>query len=1317
MIARLSLGLFLMFALAGAALAAAESDASPDFGFEAVSNHGALVDWKSSTSNPLESIEIVTDDPRWVHSGRHAVRLTGPSDSTDSGHLYCLTASPIRSGDAPYTLSFWTIGKGEVAGTLYLYKMTEKGESFLRSVNLKAQDDAAEAGSDKDWTRREFVADADLIPAEAVSARVVLRVSGQVVVDNVRFGNAQSLAEAEASVSEASDGIRPNLLTVGTGSQAPTLDGRIDPQEYTTQGTGLLDNLTRNLYPYENRFALTTDGQRLYFAIDLQLPPGYQMQPGGGQRDDASLVAGRDMLYLMIRPDNDTNAQGYEGLYLGVSATGAVYDAWEKVDWAKGYADRDTSLDAGVEVAGKIEDGRCVIELSLDRAALKQEPGQADQPLALSFGMQLDGYTPVWQLHSSWFDHPQAFGLMRLVPDSVNVNVESLGELIRGRVEPVIELHNGGSESSEVQVKCLIATPRMIAGQAGTWIFDVQFGDTIPEAVLDKIVYQWQEQDSIEPGQSRTLRNEGQLETPQAQVMEIDVRSAQGALMYQKLPFRFEPAVTVELTPHPKDGVLHAVASFRGAQPEERSRVRVQVVDKDSHEAWQTEKGVTGEELAIDIPLDVMAPGEYTLVFTLENSDGQEVGVAEPTFVQPEKPDWLTNPKGIAALEPDWAPSPWGPLEADDDSVDVWGRQFVLNDQGLLGGITSQDRAILNQPMTMSYRDASGEHPFTYQKPVRSATHAGRVVFEQTAEASAFTVTSRQQIEFDGMDRFDLTITPRKPIEVEGLWIDLPLADLPYSTSTALDNYWQHGLATEERFQAPRSYSVVWLGDEEVGFAFFAENYRGWLIDSAKPRVTLHDTEAGRVLRLHLVNTDATVDQPMHLTFGLHPTPIKPLFNGWRGLRPQGLAITPPPTNLAMVHSDYWGASDYNPWPRRWDVFKDAVDFLHGRGQKMYPYLTGFSVSPYYKISEEWDFEPNPSRIPEEYYLTKKTPDNRNETYFYYAHDWQLNPPRLNPQPVETREEARVSPSSSWADYFVGGIYEMLDRTDLDGLYIDIHRPSLNYDPAKNLTHTTLDGVNEGSIELFATRDFYKRLYKVFLDARDVDQRPWLMGHGFGASVPYCAFWDINFNGEEIKPTAPFEFTKLNLQKDMIGTPLARVESEPDSRNYEAYSYRAVFVNQFGSATMYLPQYGYLPELRIAAHSREVLSFTFLHNNLLWPAYLEAETVYEFWDKVEVPYDLTDTEFHPYWNNGVSSSPNSIKVSYWTKPDTQDTLIAIANWSSQPQRATVELPQNLPLPESGIDMESGEKISIREGSLTLEVPAHDLRVLRFETTP
>jgi hypothetical protein len=132
-----------------------------------------------------------------------------------------------------------------------------------------------------------------------------------------------------------------------------------------------------------------------------------------------------------------------------------------------------------------------------------------------------------------------------------------------------------------------------------------------------------------------------------------------------------------------------------------------------------------------------------------------------------------------------------------------------------------------------------------------------------------------------------------------------------------------------------------------------------------------------------------------------------------------------------------------------------------------------------------------------------------------------------------------------------------------------------------------------------------------------------------------------------------------------------------------------------------------IPEL-----SRELLSFSFLHNNLIWPAYIAQPPVFDFWNKVEVPFGMGDTTFHPYWENNVTCQPACIKVSYWKKDGRDDYLVAVANWSDKPAEARIQLPPALAGFTQCRDMEKDETLPTGQDWL-VTVPAHDLRVFRF----
>jgi len=259
----------------------------------------------------------------------------------------------------------------------------------------------------------------------------------------------------------------------------------------------------------------------------------------------------------------------------------------------------------------------------------------------------------------------------------------------------------------------------------------------------------------------------------------------------------------------------------------------------------------------------------------------------------------------------------------------------------------------------------------------------------------------------------------------------------------------------------------------------------------------------------------------------------------------------------------------------------------------------------------------------------------------------------------------------------------------------------------------TKDGRREGSVELFAARDLYKRLYRVFEQHRGPSRRPWMFGHGFAVSAPYSSFWDVNFNCEEVKPQRPFGFTAMNLQRSLEGTPMARRVDSADARDFDALAWRAHFGQQFGLPNVVLPQYGYSPALNTNEHSREMLAWTFLHNNLLWPAYIQRHVVYKFWSKVEVPFGMGAAEFHPYWRNGVTARPAGVKVSFWSKPGGRDYLLGAVNFSGKAASATVSLPKALEGFGACVDMESDEVLSCAGGALLATIPPYDLRAFRF----
>ncbi len=1300
-----------------------------NLGFESVSAHNFPLQWtvNASAGYPFDSVESVVKDPKYVRSGDASVKLVKkmePQTPDARGHFYTDPEIPVQKG-ARNVFSLWARGEGKIAAMIYCY-----GPNNLQ-VSFGGQPlDALSTGgavTDKDWRQYQYELDLSKHAQNITSIRPVIVATGTVYVDDCEWTAAQdtpvpapgapaSAAQAPAARAPVAqpqpEAVRVNLLTLPVTAQPPVVDGQFSADKYSVCAAGLVNEANQQLYAYPAQFGMSRDADRLYFGLALHLPPTYEIQRATHAKDDATLIEAQDVFHLFIRADNHVDSPGFEGAYLVAAPDGAFYDAWEQIDWAKGFCNREAAFNADWKIATNVREGEWTVELSVPFRDLKIAPRDGAN-FMLSFGVNLRGGAVSWQAYPNWFDHPQAFGRVQLRDEALGVRMQGLDNLPRGEIQPAFELTNGGRTAGNYDLTYLVSTPRMVGGRVGAAIFDVQLDVRQKDVVRGRSVFYWNRAGELAAGQTQVEQDGGRLEAPGAYVLEADLRDKEGALFYQKLPFRFASPIVAALTPVPGRDEIKMRLSFHGARAEEKGRIRMAFQNPEGVVSMEREDAITADDMTLPVSMAKLPPGQYNVTFSLAGKDGKVAATASEPFKKWPTPAWLERRAGIEALDADWAPDPWMPVTTGADRVAVWGRQFNLAKGSLLAGITSQERPLLAEAMTVRYE--AGGKPYTLEVETATAISVGRgrARVEQKGSSAHFGLEATQEIEFDGMDRITLRLAPRQPVQVDRLWVEIPFNTFPYSMLTATsESYWQRGLVSDELFAAPRAFNVIWFGDEYVGCAFFTENYKGWVVDSSKPRIVLTSDAKARRLKLMIVNVPSRLSEPVAVTFGLHPTPFKPFFAGWRDLRVQGGGIDPPPANALFAGGCFWNSCDSKPSPRNWKVLEDMVAFIHGRGQRVYPYIGLLFINPYDYIRRDVPFTAQ-GPYPDNWLIHKKADATRQEEYFYYAEDWVLRPHQASEGDVETRQEVRMGAGTSWADYFVYGIEEMLKRSDVDGFYLDIDNPMYDMNEERGLVSVTKDGKREGSVELFAARDMYKRLYYVFEQQRGPKRRPWMFGHGFAASVPYSSFWDVNFSCEEVKPAKPFEFTRLNLQKRLEGMPMARVVEGEQALSYDAFAYRAHFGEQFGIPHVVLPQYGYRSDLSTNEHSREMLAWTFVHDNLLWPAYIPEGPVYAFWSRVEIPFGMGDAVFHPYWRNDATAQPACIKVSYWSKPAGDDFLLAVANWSGEKATAAVRLPQALQRFGRCVDMESAEVVSCKD-TLSAAVPPYDLRVFRFQ---
>ncbi len=1094
-----------------------------------------------------------------------------------------------------------------------------------------------------------------------------------------------------------------NIMPFSHVAKGPVLDGVIGSDEYPSETHGMVNTTTHTAYARPLSFHTASDDQYLYFATSIEYSKSYKMDIMASRHDDDNSVNLGDQFCFMVRKDVDAARKNYEYYFFSFSPNSKLYDADTHVDWEMASVNRDTSYRSRTNIKSRVDSGMWVLEVRIPRQSL----GLKDKDEFLfSAGYRFDGRLFALQDHPVWFDHYQAFQKGIVTPYGVRAD---FGGFNRGDLSPKFLIANTSSDQVSFNIKTSTDLPQ-VKETAEQMNFDQQLGVEVSVESRETLA-QWQDTIVVPDGESREAGESKRLTDPGFYMVKASVEVEDAGVIYQQaLPFMYYDPIAVELVPIPSQDQLKANVLLYGLDLDlvENGEIQMDFVSKQGVSLLKTTHPVRDLQNQYQFSMADLTPGDYDVQIHLIDEQESVVAQANTTFKKWQLPDWLANPVAMEALSPEWVPALWEPMQVADRTVSLWGKTFEFDRNKLIASITSQGQPILASKGITLHGEVGGKvFDIPLNHPEFPLIADGRVLSVQKGESRGIAVEMNQRIEFDGMNYVTFKINSEKRVYVEKLYIDIPLADARLMVSDRLS-----GLVESCDYTGP--LESLWIGNDAVGLAYFAENYKGWYIDSRKPRVQVIK-EDGRdvVLRLLLVNDAGKLPLAFTGHFGLLPTPIKPKFDGWRDIRWRGPAWSNAPTTHVMLANHRWSAGYSLPKARNRETLEGAVQAARDLNQKVYPYITPSTISTYEMIRRDIGFFK--WGAPEGSLIDMKADSRPVEEYWYFAEDWMYRPSQYNSHGngVETTEIAYCSPATSFADYFVGSLAEILQTSDLDGFYFDLSRGRRNYDSEKGYAYKTRDGVSEGTFELMAMRDMVKRLYFVFDQTRGAGRKPYIVSHG--GYVPIGSFYDVYLEGEGIKPTEPFQMSTVFLQT-RIGTEgkLTAID-EDQPRSYDAIGYRVQMGSRLGVPQILLPQYGYVSKMATPEHSRELLSFTFLHNTMITPAMVDVGAILDFWNTVEIPFGMSDTEFFPFWNNGVKSDPECVRVSYLKKQEQDDFLIGVANWSDKPVTANVRLPiSHFGQFTNAVNVESGDQVPIGSGEFEVSIPAHDLRVLRVQ---
>ncbi len=602
-----------------------------------------------------------------------------------------------------------------------------------------------------------------------------------------------------------------------------------------------------------------------------------------------------------------------------------------------------------------------------------------------------------------------------------------------------------------------------------------------------------------------------------------------------------------------------------------------------------------GRETRLELPFERKQPAG---TYQFELTDGNGKILFQKEFFYPGIGEW-ENPKPdnriifpYTALEAQTAP---GTLDAA-----VWGRRYRWENSIFPAAVTSQDRLLLNTPVTLS---ANGRE-FSAGKFTPGATAPHRAEYAVELQNTELTVSGDGWIEYDGVVYQKFKLHANRELNNVALKLTLPAALVKYLHTSAATGGW--GLKLTEKVKDGERvfpyYPVIWLGDEEGGLCFFTETRKHWNSSVASTcRLTRDGKNA--VLEIRMADRLAA-GETLPFEFGLLASPVKALPENYPlNMFGDHYAVTMNRPNMAPVQDAAitYISARYEISECFWDLPtpESSVQGKMGHASAQRVLRNGSRPVPYHQAR----------------YLSDEYPEVRA-----FENEWKI-------MPETTLDYMRngikhklydCCPATAAADFYVWKYRQMLKRyPELRGLYFDFSTVS----SCSNAEHGC-----SGRVNLLAQRDFYRKIALAQLDAGI--RQPLLVLHNTDSvQLPAMTFATHLLNGEQIRQHSS---TILHNGKDILDTYdetmfASELSSLPFGLTNSAYHPQGPLLPEFGGT-------GEDPELYSFRTTLAMLTGCLVHGTMPSNSYCH----YGLFDKVVRFYDafgVPKAHFWGYWRH------------------------------------------------------------------------------------
>ncbi|MBT4819175.1 MAG: hypothetical protein HN742_07585 [Lentisphaerae bacterium] len=652
------------------------------------------------------------------------------------------------------------------------------------------------------------------------------------------FPPAPQLGDVLAGDGELGVPLTPAVVTIPKLKRPPEIDGTVGETEWQSAAavTGLVNVQTMMAMSEQTVFFLGYDAQRLYIGIQAFRRNAQLIDSACHVRDGAVYLD--DAIEIYLRP----GGQGPHYQFIG-NSFGTIYDGFNgKNEWNGNWEFKTHHSD-------RFWSG----EIAIEWAELRQDAPADGDTWTVNFCRELPKMSEIasWALIHRSYGQPDRFGKAVFSADGAAARVLAIEGLERG------------------QISMLSATT--VPGQAQLALSDGQTVLARTSNAVDR---------TVAPVE---LQNDGGSAAGQY-LMSYVLNDDEGDVLTSgTLPFALLPPFDVHLHRLPSFDTLNVIVDVRGMRGLPAGAVaRAAILNAAGKTLVSNETKALGAEAQFVVPLTTgtIKPGEWHVRGELLGQDGKTVHSKMLSWTKRERPWWHGSQAGII----DQVLPPWTPMTVTGTTIGCWGREITFGQSVLPEQITSQGKDLLTGPMRLKVTSdgRSSELGAGQCRVSRAAGH--EVNMNGSSTANGLELSADIHAEYDGMFRFDIAISGPTNTQVDTMTLEIPLraehSILMHDSNGSRGWAGQTGDTPRQMVFTP----TIWLGDDDRGLCWFAESAQYWKPNTAGAIEIAKEGET-RFLRLKLIREQTALKAPLRYTFGLMPTPVRPLpehVRDWR---------------------------------------------------------------------------------------------------------------------------------------------------------------------------------------------------------------------------------------------------------------------------------------------------------------------------------------------------------------------------------------------------------------------------------------------------